>query len=280
MRIIKKINNNFALAVDNNLEELIIYGKGVGFPTMPYELKDLSKIERTYYSVDIRNISLFDHISDEIILVSSEIADVCRNQIDTLFNPNMVFTLSDHIAFCVERMEKNIHIQYPMTYDLQQIYAKEFMIAQDAVKLINYRLHTAIPRTEAAGIAINIINNEMTPHKHQEILDAEKIIEHITKIVENAFGISINRNTANYARYATHIHYFLQRLTKGECIESGNSGLLDAMIEQCPKEYSAAVIIVRYLESKFNQNIHKEEMLYLILHINRVCSRENCDQES
>lgn len=52
MRIIKKINNNVAVAVDSAGHELIVLGKGLGFPKMPYELNDLSRITRTFYDAD------------------------------------------------------------------------------------------------------------------------------------------------------------------------------------------------------------------------------------
>ncbi len=32
MKVIKKINNNVALCVDNHKKELIAFGKGIGFP--------------------------------------------------------------------------------------------------------------------------------------------------------------------------------------------------------------------------------------------------------
>lgn len=49
MKVIKKINNNVALCLDGNQRELIAFGKGIGFKPIPYELTDLSVIERTYY---------------------------------------------------------------------------------------------------------------------------------------------------------------------------------------------------------------------------------------
>lgn len=42
MKIIRQINNNAALALDGNGKELVVLGRGVGFPKMPYELTDLS----------------------------------------------------------------------------------------------------------------------------------------------------------------------------------------------------------------------------------------------
>ena len=38
MQICKKINNNVALARDAKGRELVVFGKGIGFPAMPYEL--------------------------------------------------------------------------------------------------------------------------------------------------------------------------------------------------------------------------------------------------
>lgn len=43
MKIIKKINNNVAIGLDKNNQELIVFGKGIGFPKMPYEVDDLKK---------------------------------------------------------------------------------------------------------------------------------------------------------------------------------------------------------------------------------------------
>lgn len=275
MKVVKKINNNFAIVIDGNQEELIIYGRGVGFPAMPYDLDDLSVIDRSYYNVDSRYIDLFNNIDDEIILAASEIVDICRSQLDSLLNANIVFTLSDHIAFCIERLKKNIYLELPLIYDLQQSYPKEIKIAKDAVKLINQRLHINLPDSEAAGIAINIINNEMTSQKWQADLNTQEMIGHITQIVEQSFGLDINYNSINFTRFATHIQYLFQRLIRDEPLKTENIQLLDVVKEEYPREYSTALKVIGYLERSFNKNIQKEEILFLMLHINRVCSHED-----
>ena len=48
MEVYKKINNNVALARDAKGRELVVFGKGIGFASMPYELTDLSCIQRTF----------------------------------------------------------------------------------------------------------------------------------------------------------------------------------------------------------------------------------------
>lgn len=57
MQVIKKINNNVALCRDNNDRELIAFGKGIGFPKMPYTISDMSSIDRTFYCVSDERIS-------------------------------------------------------------------------------------------------------------------------------------------------------------------------------------------------------------------------------
>lgn len=48
VRVIKKLNNNFAICVDNEGQELIAYGKGIGFPKTPYDITDPTVIDRMY----------------------------------------------------------------------------------------------------------------------------------------------------------------------------------------------------------------------------------------
>ena len=49
MRAMKKINNSAVLALDSAGREVVVLGKGVGSPQVPYEITALTKIERTFY---------------------------------------------------------------------------------------------------------------------------------------------------------------------------------------------------------------------------------------
>ena len=42
MKLLRKINNNAAVAQDKRGREMVVLGRGVGFHPMPYELTDLS----------------------------------------------------------------------------------------------------------------------------------------------------------------------------------------------------------------------------------------------
>ena len=81
-------------------------GKGIGFPQMPYKLDDLSKIERTFYDVDPKYLGMIAELSQPIVMVCADIADQAGIELDCSLNPNLPFTLADHIQFAAERLKK------------------------------------------------------------------------------------------------------------------------------------------------------------------------------
>ena len=72
MKLIKKINNNFALAEDSGGNQVIVEGRGVGFNKMPCTITDLSCISHTYYDYDEKYLSL-SHIQLLHILVGTSV---------------------------------------------------------------------------------------------------------------------------------------------------------------------------------------------------------------
>ncbi len=108
MKVYKKINNNVAFCYDANGHELIAIGKGIGFPSTPYELNDLSKIDRTFYDVDFNQLETLNDIPEEVLNVSLKILDLAQQEIKTCFNGNLLFTLADHINFAIERKKKEL----------------------------------------------------------------------------------------------------------------------------------------------------------------------------
>ena len=117
MKLIKKINNNFCLAIDSQGEDIIVRGKGIGFIKMPCEIDDLSIIERTYYGVDSKYIDLLNDIPEEIFNLTADVVDYARNVLDDEFNPNMVFTLADHIQFSIQRYNSGMKMNFPFQDD-------------------------------------------------------------------------------------------------------------------------------------------------------------------
>ena len=48
------------------------------------------------------------------------------------------------------------------------------------------------------------------------------------------------------------------------------------MIDEFPYTYQCIKDIHQYFDEELKWNISEEEMLYLMLHINRLCNNEDC----
>ena len=278
MKVLKKINNNVALCEDSHGRELIAFGKGIGFPPTPYDLVDLNKIDRTYYGIHPQYYDLLEDIPEEIFLLSSHIVDYARMKIEKDLNPNIVFTLSDHINFAIQRYQNHMHFKLPISHDIQYLYEDEMLIGKKAVAYINDVMRVNLPKDEAAGIAIHIINAEnMTSTKNSEIED-DVIIQEITKIIEQNFSIVIDQNGFNYSRFVSHLYYLLKRKDENISVNSQNLKLFDSMRNDFKETYMCVLEIKEYLLSTVGWQLSQEELFYLMLHVNRLCAREDCNQ--
>ena len=109
MKVVRKINNNVAICVDSNGNELVAFGKGIGFPKMPYEIDDLSKIDRTFYNISNNLLGLINELPENIIAFSTQIFSYI-NSLDYDYNQNVILTMADHIDFCLNRYRKGIKV--------------------------------------------------------------------------------------------------------------------------------------------------------------------------
>ncbi len=276
MKIIKHINNNYAIAIDKNGNQLIVSGKGIGFGQIPRELEDISKVNRSYYDIDEIWISMINNLPENIIEISSLIVDKARTLIDNPLSSNIVFSLADHINFSIERYEKNMDIKLPIAYDIQQLFEKEYEVGQYGLKLIREKLNVWMPREEASYIALHIINAE-EQCKSIESLKNETIINDIKRIIEDFYDIHINENSSNYARFISHMNYLFKRNNSTSLLENKNNKLFEATTKEYEKTYQCVQNISMYLKTNAKIYLTDEEKLYLILHVNRLCNREDCN---
>lgn len=275
MKVIKKINNNAAICVDSLGNEIVAIGTGIGFPSIPYDLEDLSVIQRSFYDVNPNYLNVLNQISDELFKVTVKIVDLFKNKICDDIGSNIVFTLADHIDFAVTRYKKNIKMDYPLQYDIQYMYEMEYDIGKQALKLINRELHVRLPKEEASNIALHLVNARALANSKGNI-EVDSIIADVTDIIGKSFQIFIDKNTFNFSRFATHFQYLIKRQKSGQSISTENAGLYENVIRDYPRTAECVDKIKDYLKEELDFTLNKEETLYLILHVNRLCSKEDC----
>lgn len=277
MKVIKNINNNVSLCLDSQNNEVVAFGKGIGFTKPPYDIP-LDKVERTYYDIDPIYITMINEIPEKVLEISSRIIDYATSKLENPVSSNIVFTLADHINFSIQRYEKNLHVTLPIVHDIQHLFEIEMDIGLKALELIKKEMKVYLPKEEASYIALHIINAESkNANKKNEKIDKDHINE-IVNIIEEYFDIKIDKEGFNYSRFVTHMYYLLKRGKKNESIQSDNKMLFESLKEKYDQTYYCSQLVERYFENALNCKLSEEECIYLMLHINRLCAREDCYQ--
>lgn len=277
MRIIKNINSNYAMAVDSAGNLVVLSGKGIGYGPCPRELSDLSTVNRSFYDVDEKYISIINNIPDELILISASVIDKANITLNNRLNNSIIFTLADHLTFAIKRVNNKMNINMPFVYDVKHLYYDEYKLGLYALKLINAKLGIYLPEEEAGYVALHLINAE-EQIKNSKENDNDYIISQITEEIEKYFQIKVNRDDFNFARFVSHMYYLLQRSKSKHLLFSDNTELFNKVVEEYPDTYKCSLKIGELLEKKTKTSLNDEEILYLILHINRLCSRVDCNQ--
>lgn len=273
MKVIRNINNNVAVCLDDNNHEVIAFGKGIGFQKAPYEI-ELAQIDRTYYNLDSHYIALLNELPEDIMEVTTEIVDKGSAYLGIELNKTFWFSLCDHINFAVENAKKGLIISNPMTNEIRHLYEKEMLLGKWAVKHIAKKLSIRLPQSEEGNLALHFINAMQMVKQSQEEDDMEHFVEDITDIIESEMNIIIDRNDFSYSRFVTHLKFLLKRSHKLNESISDNVKMYEQVYSNYPKIRGAIAKIKEYIIVELDIEPSKEELLYLMIHINRLCARD------
>lgn len=279
MVVVKNINNNVSLCMDSRGKEVVVFGKGVGFAKPPQELP-LSKIERTFYDVNEQYLALLSDIPPEVVDFTAQQMIGIQDHLPYETNSNLVLTLADHLAFAMERAKRGIYVPMPSVYEMEISYPLEIKIGRRIVSAMEREFRCKLPSGEVQGVAMHFINARTAAATPEAQADAaleqryEEILEQTTQIIEWEMDLRVRRDTFNYARFATHLKYLLKRLMERKHIDSSNLLLYETIREEYQDAAACVDKISEYYERNLSVPLNKEEQLYLIMHINRVCSGE------
>lgn len=276
MIVVKNINNNVSLCLDSKGKEVVVFGKGVGFIKPPAEIP-LSKIERTFYDLNSQYLSLLNDIPTDVIAFTARQMAQIQNLLPYETNSNLLLTLADHLAFAMDRARKGIYIPMPSIYEMEINYPLEIKIGRWFVESLQCEFKVRLPQSEVQGVAMHFINARTGQPDDIAVSVEEQyeaILERTTQIIEQEMGIAVRRDTFNFARFATHLQYLLKRIFEDKTIDSANIQMYESIRDEFEAVSGCVDKIEEYLKSNWSAQLTEEEKLYLIMHVNRVCSQE------
>lgn len=274
MKVVKVINNNLVKSFDEQENEVLVMGCGLGFKKAVGDEIEETLVEKVYTCNEQENssqlIQLLEKIPLEQIQTTNEIISFAKASLGKKLNQNIYITLVDHINFALERQKNGIAIKNALLWEIKKLYNHEFLVGKEALVIINRRLGVTLPEDEAGFIALHFVNALMDDLSMEKTTAMTKMIQHILSIIKYHFNLELDEYSIHYERFITHLKFFAQRIFTGVKIEDQDSQFIEVLKLKYQKEYECTLKVRDYIKKEFNCDLTEDEMIYLTIHINRI----------
>ena len=279
MKIEKVINNNLVRSFNQQKQEVLVMGCGLGFKKTIGDEIDQTKIEKIYAMESEEKSNqlelLLEKMPIEYIQTANAIVEYAKISLSKNLNDNIYLTLTDHISFAIERQQKNIPIKNALLWEIRRFYNHEFLIGKEALNLIENHLHVCLPEDEAGFIALHLVNATIEGGSMDQTKEMMRIIQDITGIVHYHFNLQIKETSLNYERFITHLKFFVKRSFIGhQNIETQEDmNFFEMITKQYTKEYHCVLKVAEYMQRQHQITLTTDEMIYLTIHIHRITTK-------
>lgn len=277
MKIRRVINNNIVNATDDDGEEVIVLGNGVGFQKKKGDVLERKRIEKVFH-LSNEKLSQFEQLVKSIplssIRTSEKVIAYAKKELNTELNDNIYIALTDHLNYAIERKEQGIEFQNALLWEIRRYYPKEYSIGRKAVEIIKEDLGVQLSEDEAGFFALHIANAELQGDSPLG-MEMPEIIKDILNLVKFSVGKEFQEDGLSYERFVTHLKFFLQRIINKKTYSEEDNLWAKELKKEYPLAHKTALRIKSYIKAKLQYEVSDEEVTYLTIHIQRIISRNN-----
>ncbi|QTL98991.1 PRD domain-containing protein [Iocasia frigidifontis] len=278
MKVKKVYNNNILLAENEQLLEVILLGRGIAFKKKAGDKVDVSKIEKTFILDSPELYSSFVKLLQEVPLnhvkLVEKIVNEAQEELKVKFHDSIYIALTDHMSYALSRYKMGIEMKNALLWEIKRIYEKEYKAACHSLEIIQYYEGIEMSADEAGFIALHFVNAQQDGEKMKITMTITEIVNDVLNIVKYHFNIEYDQESLSYSRFIRHIRYFARLMLHNKIVSTDDDFLYKQVKNKCPQEKVCVDKIKVYFDKKFNYKISKEEMVYFMIHINRIIKYE------
>ncbi|MDO5410559.1 MAG: PRD domain-containing protein [Lachnospiraceae bacterium] len=278
MLISKILNNNLVLSRDEKGREVIVKGCGIAFQKKRGAAIDESKIEKIFVPKNKNNSR---QMQEYLLSIPEEYLDFVQNQVEEIkekydlkLNDSICLSLSDHLMGSVKRFREGIRLTNVLLVDIRQLYRTEYQIGVHLLEEVNKKFHTSLPLDEAGFLALHFVNAQ--EGSREDGYEISLIVKEVLDIVKQYYQIEkFDEDSLYYQRFLTHLKFFAQRYLHKEFQYTEDAELFNIVKEQCREAYGCVKMIYLAMEEKYSYALTEEEMLYLMIHIQKITEKKS-----
>lgn len=279
VKVVKILNNSLVLSKDDNGQEIIVMGKGLGFKSKEGDTIPEAAIEKVFVPNDRHSRQEYIHLLQSI---PKEHLEAINDSLERMkaywtyeLDQHATLMLFDHLAFAIERTEKGIILQNKLLNEIRLHYPEEFTAAMVLLSDLNKLLPMELPEEEAGNIAFHLVNARNEEAHFENTILAVSMLKDIQNIVRYQLNITLNPTSTRYNRFITHLQYYIRRLMEDQQLNSKDVLLFDRYRSEYPEEYQCAQSISTYGEKMTGKPSTDEEVFYLLIHLIRFTNYQD-----
>lgn len=278
MKIIRVLNTNAVVTLDQDEREVIITGPGIGFQKKKGEHLNEKLIDKTYRlqnREDSRRLQqIVESVSEQFLDIAGRVVDMARNEQQLKVNDVLYISLTDHINSAVERFRSGIALKNMMEMDIRRFYGKEYEVGRQAVRWIYEKTGIDLGEDEAAYIAMHIMTSELDNSAMPNVRKITELINAVLQIVKFHFKIELHEESISYQRFMTHLKFFAARVFDQTVYQDSMKEIYQVLVTQNVEAYSGVRKVADFIKKQYDYPLSIDEQLYLLIHMKRILEEE------
>lgn len=279
MVIKQVINNNIAISIDSQGDEIILIGKGLAFNKKKGDEIENQKVEKRFYLEDkglyVKFKKLLQEISIEEINIADDIISLAKRKLKKELNESIYISLPDHISLAVTRSKTGLNVKNGLLWEIKKLYKEEYLIAKKAVQMINERFGIDLGEDEAGFIAFHFVNAQLNSGMNT-VTKITQFIKEVLNIINYQLNIVVDEDSLTGFRFITHLKFFANRIFSQEKNESSEDPFLyDVVKERYSQAFEIALKIKQHISKQYSYKVSDMEVTYLTIHMQRLLERKN-----
>ncbi len=282
MKIIRVLNTNAIVTVDEKKREIIVTGSGIGFKKKKGDDLDENLVDKIYClkntEANYRLQNVVQDISEQYLEIADRAVTAARKGKNLKIRDTLYVTLTDHINSAVERYRNGIILKNLMKDEIRRFYPQEYQVGMETLVWIQEMTGLNLGEDEAAFIAMHIVSSEFEASDTSDLEKITELIRDIVKIVKLQYKIDFHEDSVSYQRFLTHLKFFSARVLEKQVYQDSMNEIYKTVVQQNPKAYTGVRKVAQFIRKQYGYDLSIDEELYLLIHIKRIL--DECDESS
>ncbi len=274
-QILKVVNNNVLIILDEKGDEAVAMGRGIGFKKKSGEVIPYDKIEKVFVlsekELNNKLQQLISVLPAEHFMLSEKIIQCIKSVTNWSLSDNIYITLTDHISAAIYRHNQNIHLENALHWDIKHLYPEEYILGKKALDIIEAECGIQFPSDEASYIAMHLVNARLNTDGNMEFVHkVTKLIREITNIIRYHFHFEHALESGEYYQLINYIKTLAPQIFRQSTNKKSFLELFDVIQTHYAEIYPCVKKIQKHIETQYSYSLTGEEMLSISICISQL----------